>query len=108
MKTTKPKLVMKFGDMPCGTHFQERCKKPRKFVKMQNHAGVIVDGKYSTWKTTTFSTSGRRLHGDINSVDMNGHHAICPDWLEFEVTKLGKCFCKAHPEFTPVDADEMR
>jgi hypothetical protein len=87
----KEKICMKFGEMPYGTHFKE-VNGHRKFIKLQD---VLPSG--------LFQKSGRVVKNEdgsfsnlieCNSIDYDGIHAKCPDWLEFEILKLGKYHCK--------------
>lgn len=81
------KKQMKFKDIPCGSLFKDH--RGTRFIKVKNHSGVIVNGKYEIWKLL-------KPNGNpYNAVSLDGCLANCPDWLEFTVTKLGKCFCKS-------------
>jgi hypothetical protein len=71
----KPQL-MKFSDMPQGTHFTDG---RRNFIKLQT---LLPSGL--TQKTYRLP-EGCETPLECNSVDYKGSHATCPDWLEFKL-----------------------
>ena len=75
-------MIMKFGDMPQGTHFKE-LNGHRKFIKLQN---MLPSGLRQITQRVVWNVDGTLSEPiSCNSVDYRGIHARCPDWLEFEV-----------------------
>ena len=82
---------MQFGDMVQGTHFKEGNGK-RKFIKLQN---VLPSGlSQKTYRSVIRDDSDVKKYIECNSIDYDGIHSTCPDWLEFEVIKEPKTKCQ--------------
>lgn len=69
-------MRMKFSDMKQGTHFTDGT---RKFIKLQT---LLPSGL--TQKTFR-QPEGFKSLLECNSIDYDGTHAECPDWLEFTI-----------------------
>ena len=81
-----PGTVMKFGDMPYGTFFKEtREINPRKFIKLQDYYPCVNEDGSLNKILYRSGMSEDALRSEINSIDIDGIPARCPDWLEFEV-----------------------
>jgi len=79
--------IMKFGDMPDGTHFEELGGNGRKFIKLQSKtAAGIPNGYIRTFPNVAPRTDQYQL----NSVDYDGIGGLCPAWLEFRVIQKPK------------------
>ena len=88
LHASKPKSgdIMKFGDMPSGTLFQETKDNPRKFVKLLTHYPMIYED--GNQKEIQYWCESDNPIKNFNSVDFNGSPSSCPDWLEFEVFEI--------------------
>ena len=71
-------MLMEFGKMKVGTHFQERSGR-RKFIKLQ----TVLPGGLTQTNGTKIDSDG--AFAPYNAMDYDGIGGLCPDWLEFEV-----------------------
>jgi hypothetical protein len=75
--------MMKFGDMPGGTHFTDSSSGGRKFIKIKTKVACglhMVCESHVKMEDGTLSSRGNH-----NAIDYEGFTARCPDWVPFYV-----------------------
>lgn len=84
-------LRLKFGYMPYGTKFNDG---RRKFIKIQDYLPSGLQQRIFREPFGKFfdkEEGGKLL--EFNAIDIEtGCGACCPNWVEFNVEKLGSCY----------------
>ncbi len=77
--------MLKFGDMPDGTHFQEANGK-RKFIKLK--LTFAAGTPFKAYRVVLGEDDKPQMQDFFNAVDYQGIGGKCPDWLEFKVISI--------------------
>jgi hypothetical protein len=76
--------MLKFGDMPDGTHFEDG--HGRKFIKLR--LTFAAGGPFKCYRVVLGEDDQSKMQDFFNAVDYQGIGGKCPDWLEFKVISI--------------------